>query len=78
MLAITKTSHSGLLLYSSLVHLTPDDPRAVPDFGPYIRPLRDRMVAERNEKVSDDVVKASKSVNEALTAYVKDHPRARL
>ena len=78
MLAITKTSHSGLLLYSSLVHLTPDNPRAVPGFGPYIRPLRDRMVAERDEKVSDDVVKASKSVNEALTAYIKDHPRARL
>ena len=78
MLSITKTSHSGLLLYSSLVHLTPDNPRAVPDFGPYIRPLRDKMIAERNEKVSDDVVKASKAVNEALTAYVKDHPRARL
>ena len=78
MLSITKTSHSGLLLYSSLVHLTPDNPRAVPGFGPYIRPLRDKMIAERNGKVSDDVVKASKNVNEALMAYIKDHPRARL
>ena len=33
MLSITKVSHSGLLLYSSLVHLTPDEPRAVPGSG---------------------------------------------
>ena len=78
MLAITKTSHSGLLLYASLVHLTPDHPRAVPDFGPYIQPLRDRMIAARNERVSDDVVRTSKRVNEALAAYIKDHPHARL
>lgn len=78
MLAITKTSHSGLLLYASLVHLTPDHPRAVPDFGPYIQPLRDQMIAARNEKVSDDVVRTSKRVNEALAAYVRDHPHARL
>lgn len=78
MLPITKTSHSGLLLYSSLVHLTPDDPKTVPGFGPYIRPLRDKMAAARNERVSDDVVKTSRHVNDALAAYIKDHPRARL
>ncbi len=78
MLSITKTSHSGLLLYASLVHLTPDHPRAVPDFGPYIQPLRDKMIAQRNERVSDDVVRASKRVNDALTAYIEDHPHARL
>ena len=78
MLSITKTSHSGLLLYASLVHLTPDNPRTIPGFGPYIDPLRDQMIARRNDWVSDDVVKASKKVYEALAAYVKDHPRAHL
>ncbi len=78
MLSITKTSHSGLLLYSSLVHLTPDHPRAVPGFEPYILPLRDKMIAERSQEVSDDVVRASKRVTEALVAYVKDHPHALL
>ncbi len=76
MFSITKVSHSGLLLYSSLVHLTPDDPRSVPGFGPYIRPLRDRMAAKRQEAVTDDVVRTSRRVNEALTAYAKDHPDA--
>ncbi len=78
MLSITKTSHSGLLLYASLVHLTPDNPRTIPGFGPYIDPLRDQMIARRNDWVSDDVVKASKKVYGALAAYVKDHPHARL
>ena len=76
MFSITKVSHSGLLLYSSLVHLTPDEPRSVPGFGPYIRPLRDRMAAKRQEAVTDDVVRTSRRVNEALTAYAKDHPDA--
>ncbi len=78
MLAITKTSHSGLLLYSSLVHLTPDNPRTIPDFGPYIQPLRDEMIVRRNESVSDDVVKTSKKITAILLAYVKDHPHAKL
>ena len=71
MLSITKVSHSGLLLYSSLVHLTPDEPKSVPGFGPYIRPLRDRMAAKRQEAVTDDVVRTSRRVNEALAAYAK-------
>ena len=78
MLSITKTSHSGLLLYSSLVHLTPDDPHTIPGFGPYILPLRDQMIARRNEWVSDDVVKASKRIGAILLAYAKDHPHTSL
>ena len=78
MLSITKVSHSGLLLYSSLVHLTPDEPRAAPGFGPYIQPLRDRMAARRQEAVTDDVVRTSRRVIEALNAYARDHPHADL
>ncbi len=78
MFSITKTSHSGLLLYASLVHLTPDHPRTVPGFDPYILPLRDQMIAKRSQKVSDDVVRTSKKINAALTAYLKDHPHAPL
>lgn len=78
MFSITKVSHSGLLLYASLVHLTPDEPRAVPGFGPYIRPLRDRMALRRQASVTDDVVRTSKRINEALVAYARDHPDAKL
>ena len=78
MFSITKVSHSGLLLYSSLVHLTPDEPRALPGFGPYIRPLRDQMANQRRETISDDVVRTSKRINEALLAYAHDHPAAPL
>ena len=78
MLSITKTSHSGLLLYASLVHLTPDHLHAVPGFEPYILPLRDEMFRERSQRVSDDVVRASRKVSNALTAYVKDHPHTSL
>ena len=78
MLAITKTSHSGLLLYSSLVQFTPDNPTTVPGFGPYILPTRDRLRSEREERVGDDVVKASRPVQQALLAYIADHPHADL
>ena len=78
MLSITKTSHSGLLLYASLVHLTPDQPRTIPGFAPYILPLRDEMVARRNERVSDDVVRTSKRITAILLAYARDHPDAQL
>ncbi len=78
MLSITKTSHSGLLLYASLVHLTPDHPRTIPGFDAYILPLRDQVIAERSQEVSDDVVRASKKIYVALMAYLKDHPHAQL
>ena len=78
MLSITKTTHSGLLLYSSLVHFTPDEPKAVPGFGPYIRPTRDRYNAQRTVRVSNDVVEASRPVQKALASYVADHPRTNL
>jgi hypothetical protein len=74
MLSTMQTSHSGLLLYSSLVHLTPDDPRSVPGLGPYIRPLRDEMLQRREQAVSNDVVRTGKRIAKVLMAYAKDHP----
>ncbi len=78
MLSITKTSHSGLLLYSSMVQFTPDEPKVAPGFGPYILPTRDLYRAKRAERVADDVVKASRPIQAALAAYATDHPRAKL
>ena len=78
MLSITKTTHSGLLLYSSLVQFTPDEPKAIPGFGPYIRATRDRVGAERARRVGDDVVKTSRPVQQALAAYAADHPHENL
>ena len=34
------------------------------------------MAAKRQEAVTDDVVRTSRRVNEALAAYAKDHPDA--
>jgi hypothetical protein len=76
MLSITKTSHSGLLLYASVVHLTPDAPRTAPGLGPYMDPLRDRMRARRAEAISNDVVRTSKRISDVLIAYARDHPHA--
>lgn len=78
MLSITKTSHSGLLLYSSLVQFTPDDPKVAPGFGPYIQATRDLYRTRRAEAVANDVVKASRPIQAALAAYVTDYPRAKL
>jgi len=36
----TKTSQAGLLLYTSVVHFTPDDPKCAPGILPFIEPLR--------------------------------------
>ena len=76
MLSITKVSHSGLLLYASLVHLTPDEPRTAPGLGPYIRELRDQMRERREQAVSNDVVRTSKRISDVLIAYAKANPHA--
>jgi hypothetical protein len=76
MLSITKTSHSGLLLYASLVHLTPDNPRTTPGLGPYIQPLRDRMRARRAQEISNDVVRTAKRISAVLIDYATAHPHA--
>lgn len=74
MVAAMQTSHSGLLLYSSLVQFTPDEPRAIPGFGPYIRKLRDDRARVRAERVGHDVVRTGKRIVECLFAYAHDHP----
>jgi hypothetical protein len=77
MLSITKTSHSGLLLYASLVHLTPDNPRTAPGLGPYIRPLRDQTRAARAASIAnEDVVRTAKHISDVLIVYAKEHPHA--
>ncbi len=76
MLSITKTSHSGLLLYASVVHLTPDEPRTAPGLGPYIRPLRDRMRERRAQAIANDVVRTSKRISAVLIEYAKANPHA--
>jgi hypothetical protein len=75
MLSITKTSHSGLLLYASLVHLTPDQPRTAPGLGPYIQPLRDEMKARRTREISNDVVRTAKHISAVLIDYAQAHPQ---
>lgn len=78
MLATMQTSHSGLLLYASLVHLTPDEPRSVPGLGPYIRELRDERARVRAERVGHDVVRTGKKIAICLLAYAHDHGDADL
>lgn len=78
MVATMQTSHSGLLLYSSLVQFTPDEPRAVPGFGPYIRKLRDDRARARGERVGHDVVRTGKRIVDCLLAYAHDHPEVDL
>lgn len=78
MVGTMQTSHSGLLLYASLVHLTPDESRVVPGFGPYIRELRDERARVRAERVGHDVVRTGKKIALCLLAYAHDHPDVNL
>ena len=78
-LLITRTSQAGVLLYASILHLSPDHLRAAPDLAPILQPLRDERRQARAETVPNDVVRTEKRLQQLIqTSYVPTHPELHL
>ena len=48
-----RDSEGGLLLYATVLPLAPDAPRSAPEFGPMIKPLRDKCIASGEGYLTD-------------------------
>jgi len=71
----TRDTEAGLLLYATLLPLTPETPRSAPDFGPAIAPLRAERLAEgplTMPGLSDE----EKRITTVLDPWLKAHGRS--
>ena len=74
-LLATRTQQGGILLYSSLLHLAPDQSRVAPGVMDCLRPLRDDLRRSRARKISNDVVRVEKRLSEEIVScYGPKHP----
>ena len=69
---LTKTVQTGLLLYTSVVRLTPVDLKCAPGFDPYIAPLRADLQQRWEEKPSFPRVRDRRAVAAAVERYLDD------
>lgn len=74
---ITKTSQAGLLLYTSVARLTPQNLKVAPGFDPYIAPLRTDLQRRWEEKPSFPRVRDRRAVSDAVERYLKESPAAK-
>ena len=65
-LLVTHTAQAGILLYSSILHLAPDDSRVAPGIMECLRPMRDHLRRARVLKIPNDVVRVEKRLTEQL------------
>ncbi len=72
----TKTSQAGLLLYTSVVRLTPTDLKVAPGFDQYIGPLRDDLQKRWEEGPTFPRVRDRRAVAEAVSRYLTENPKA--
>lgn len=70
----TRTSQAGLLLYTSVVKLTPAELRCAPGFEPYIAPIREDLQQRWAVKPNFPRVRDRRAVAAAVESYLKDHP----
>lgn len=74
-LLATRTQQAGVLLYSSIFHLAPDESRVAPGIMDCLRPLRDHLRRARERRISNDVVHVEKRLSEEIvTCYGEKHP----
>lgn len=74
---LTKTSQAGLLLYTSVVRITPAGLKVAPGFEPYIAPLRADLQRRWEEKPSFPSVRDRRSVAQAVERYLIEQTGAR-
>ncbi len=78
-LIATRTAQAGILLYTSILHLAPDQSRAAPDVMDCLRPMRDRVRRARALKIPNDVVHVEKRLTEQMMeCYAPKHPELQL
>lgn len=65
----TKSSQAGLLLYTSVITLTPNSLQSAPGFEPYILPTRDRLRVEWKIRYYD-MAKVRKEITRAIETYL--------
>lgn len=69
----TKTSQAGLLLYTSVVRLTPTELKCAPGFEPYIAPIREDLQRRWDEKPQFPKVRDRRAVATAVENYLRDN-----
>lgn len=69
---LTKTVQTGLLLYTSVVRLTPTELKCAPGFEPYIAPLRADLQARWEERPQFPKVRDRRAVAAAVESYLND------
>jgi hypothetical protein len=73
---LTKTSQAGLLLYTSVVRITPSELSVAPGFSAYIAPLQADLQQRWNERPSFPRVRDRRVVSDTVARYLKEtqHP----
>jgi hypothetical protein len=71
----TKTAQAGLLLYTSVVRLTPTELKIAPGFEPYIAPIRADLQRRWDERPQFPKVNDRRAVAAAVEKYLKENPR---
>jgi hypothetical protein len=74
---LTKTSQAGLLLYTSVVRLTPTDLKIAPGFDPYVAPIRESLQQRWAEHPQFPKVRDRRAVAEAVGRYLKENDAQR-
>lgn len=72
----TVPGEGGVMLYSSVLHLSADTPRAHPAAAPYIAALREEAIAAASRGPAFVSRKQRKALFDALAKYLADHPEA--
>lgn len=72
---LTSTSQPGLLIYTSLVHWTPDQPKAAPGISPYVAPVQIRVGLEWEERHAFATSDDRKELSKAVSRYLKDRKK---
>lgn len=70
---LTKTQQAGLLLYTSVARLTPENLKAAPGFDPYIGPLREDLRERWSAYPSFPKVRDRRLVADAAERYMKEN-----
>lgn len=71
----TKTSQAGLLLYTSVMRLTPTDLKVAPGIDPYIATLRAELQKKWEERPQFPNVRDRRAIADVVAAYVKANPQ---
>lgn len=70
----TVPGESGVLLYSSVLHLSPETPRCHPGVAPYVAELRRKAIEEATKEPAFVSRSQREALSDALLKFVAAHP----